>query len=330
MSEFKKCLFTIVLLSSVMLSPMQVFSQDQYRLGVLMAGDFRLPSLNGLKDGMASYGVSTRYEISNAKGNRKQLAGLAQQIIKSKPSVAIAAGGVEADALFEASKGTNIPVVFLAVSSSVDRGLVHSMNRSQNNLTGIETNDTELTEKRLWFIRKIMPQAKHVLMFKVPSIIPSVKSVEIAKQLVSSLGFKLNVLTVENKSNIIAGLKTVSKANADIILLAPAAPVNRIIKSHILPFSIQHEIPVFGYGMGMIKRGATISFAGSRYKEGFQASRLVNKILGGESPRHIPVETPKELEFIINRWMVNRLGLKVPRRIWRIANTVVDIAVYLP
>jgi putative tryptophan/tyrosine transport system substrate-binding protein len=120
------------------------------------------------------------------------------------------------------------------------------------------------------------------------------------------------------------------KLRIAVILLAPASPVKKLLQSHLLPLSLQHKIPLFGYGMGTIKKGAVVSYAGSRYNEGKQASRLVDKILRGTAPKLIPVEIPQQLELIVNRAMVKQLGLKLPRRVWRIADSIVDIEIKTP
>jgi putative tryptophan/tyrosine transport system substrate-binding protein len=220
MKKIKLAQLALLLLLLLLLFSIHGYAQNTVTLGVLLAGDFRSSTVEGFKEGMKKYPHSLKLDVKNAKGERKYLKKLAAEIIQSKPDVAIAAGGVEADALFEASKGTDIPVVFLAVSSAVDRGLVASLKQSKNNLTGIETNDTELTAKRLWFIRKMLPNAKKVTLFKVPSITPSVKSVEIAKRAAPSLGFKLRIIEVINKQAIIKSLSGITAQNTDVILPA--------------------------------------------------------------------------------------------------------------
>ncbi len=55
---------------------------------------------------------------------------------------------------------------------------------------------------------------------------------------------------------------------------------------------------------------------------GRQAVNLVHKINRGEVPADIAVETPDKIEFIINRWMINKLELTLPKRVWRMADRI--------
>jgi putative tryptophan/tyrosine transport system substrate-binding protein len=216
-------------------------------------------------------------------------------------------------------------VVFLSVSSSVDRGIVASMVSSGNNFTGIDTNDTNLTAKRLWFIRKVLPEAKKVFCFHVPSSVPSVKALAVARQSASDLGFELQAVEVESQEDIKKATATLSKTTTDVILLLPTVPTDKAMHSIIFPRAMAEKIPIFGFSETNIESGAFASYAGSRYANGEQAARLIHKIVNGTAPKDIPIETPDKFELVINKDVVAQLGLKVSDRFWRMADRIVDI-----
>ena len=298
-------------------------------ISILIASDIRQDSVNGLKDALVEHAVEGKhvflYTVKNAAGDRGKLSGMATEIIAAKPDIAVAGGGIEADALLIASAGTAVPVIFLSVSSSVDRGIVASLASSGNNFTGIETNDTQLTAKRLWFIRKMLPNARKIFCFHVPSIVPSVKSLAVARKTASELGFDLQVAEVESDADIRKATDALSRANVDVILQLPIAPIDKTLGTIIFPKARTEKIPIFGYGSNSLNNGAVASYAGSRYSNGQQAARLVHKIVNHIAPRDIPIETPEKLELIINRDLVKELGLNLPVRVWRMADQIVDI-----
>ena len=320
----------ILLFLSVVMLPQKAGAEKRVvHLSVLMAGNFRKVAVDGLREGLATHAIeeniSFTIEVISSNGDRGKLTGLARQIIDSRPTIAIAAGGIEADALLEASKGTNVPVVFLSVSSSIERGLAASMSSSGNNLTGIDTNDTKLTAKRIWFIKKLFPQAKKITCFHVPSIAPSLQSVAVARESVKELGFSLNILSVETEQDIIDAASSINRDNTDIILLLPAAPTDKALLPIIFPRARELAIPVFGYGRTSMESGAVVSYAGSRYENGRQAARLVHKIINGVKPGDIPIEPPEKLELIINRHLAEELGISFPERVWRMTDQILDI-----
>lgn len=302
-----------------------------FRVAVLMLGDVRNEPVAGLKDGLKALGyqegIEVIYEVRDAGGERRRLGELAADIVESRPDVATAAGGVEADALRAATAGSNLPVVFLSVASAVDRGLVASLNRSGNNLTGVDTNDTDLSAKRLWFIRTMFPRAKTVLIPNWPSLTPSAKALEVTQAKASGLGLKILAIEGESMEEVADAAKSLPSGSFDVIYVGMAAPAWQLLQTVFFPISMAHKAPIMGINRDHLVRGAAVAYACSRYETGKQAARLVQKIFNGVSPADIPVETPSRLEFVINRWVVDRLGITLPHRIWRLADDVVDIAV---
>nr|WP_320191611.1 ABC transporter substrate-binding protein [uncultured Desulfobacter sp.] len=304
-------------------------AQEKITFGILMANDTRQEPVDGFKDGMAFFADNDTdkftYTILNADNQKHNLPALAKEIIAEKPDIAVAAGGIEADALMAATRGTDIPVVFLSVSSSIDRGLASTMTAPDKNITGIETNDTNITAKRMWFIKRILPGTRKIFCFHMPSNVPSVESIAIARKKAKALNLELIVKEVETVDDIRNFTQMIFRDNVDAILLNPVAVIQGALKDIILPRAIAQKIPVFGYGMASIKKGAIASYAGSRYLNGKQAARLAHKIVHGERPENIPIETPEKYEFIINAWMVKKLGLTLPPNAYKMADRIVEI-----
>jgi putative ABC transport system substrate-binding protein len=300
-----------------------------FRISILSAGSIRDNALKGFTEAMSEYesenDVRFIYDIKDSRGDRKVLPGLAADIVATGPDLIIAAGGVEADALRVATTGNRIPVVFLIVSSSVSRGLVDSLQHPGRNLTGIDTNDTALTEKRLWYITRLLPEVRRVFCLNVPNIQPSADSIEIARRVAPRLGLELTVKDVNNVDEIKQAVSTLSRENTDLIMLNPCAPVSQALKPTLLPVSLQQKIPIFGYSEDDIANGAVSIYGPSRYGIGRQGARLAIKVLRGSDPATLPVESPNEHELHLNRFMVERLGLQLPRKMWSLAHSVVDV-----
>ena len=319
-------IFGLILLT---LAACQSAPQDQTRqIAILISGDIRLDPVNGLKAGLAELGYiegeDVQIEIYNADGDRAQLPILAQEIVASKPAIAIAGGGIEADALKATTEGTDIPVVFLAVASAVERGLGESMRSSGNNLTGIDTNDTPLTAKRLELITKMFPETQRVLILNVPSITASADSTQSAQEAAPGLGLELVVIDVETEAEIRAAAESISVGQVDAILILPVAPIWQLMQEVLYPVSIELGIPIFGVNRDDLSRGAVASYAASRYAAGMQAARLVDRIFQGVKPTDLPIESPEKLEFLVNGTVLNSLGLTLPDDAWSLVDEVLE------
>ena len=306
-------------------------ADETQKIAILMANAGRQETVNGFTEAMSGFaaqnGFTLVYEIKNANNDKGKLPNLAEQLVATSPDLLVAAGGIEADALKDAAQKTAIPTLFLSVSSVIERGLTTDMASPEQNITGIETNDTPLTEKRLWFIKKMFPSAKTVLSFRMPDIVPSVESVKVAQKTVETLGLRLMVHDVHSVAEIKKVMDTLLSPYPDVILLNPVAPVTGAIKEMILPRAMELKIPILGCDMASLKNGAFAYYAGSRYRNGRQAARLAVKLLRGVKPQHIPIETPQTYELVINKWMVAQMEMKLPARVWRMADRIVDIKV---
>ena len=231
------------------------WAKEQISFGILMANDTRQDPVDGFKDGMASFDTSEfAYTILNAGNQKQNLPALAKEIVSARPYIAVAAGGIEADALMAATRGTDIPVVFLSVSSSISRGLATTMTAPDKNITGIETNDTNITAKRMWFIKRILPDAQKIFCFHIPSNVPSVESVKIARRKAKALGLSFIVKNVETADDIRRAAQMISQENMDAILLNPVAVIHGAVQQIILPRAMAQNIPIFGYGMASVKK----------------------------------------------------------------------------
>ncbi len=325
--------FLLTMLATLLLGAPVVWSDDQHanevRIGVLMYCEHRQPSLDGFKKGMMAHGkfkgMVYHYDIRNTSHDRSKLLPLAEEIISTRPDIAIATGAIEADALKIASQGSGVPVVFLAGSNAVERGLAESVIRPGGNVTGIETNDAALTEKRLWYITKLLPKARQVTCLNYPTISSSKDAAEIARRVAPTLGLELRVIDVSSLEEAKSAAASISQDNTDVILLLPGIPLDQIEREVLRPISLAHKIPILGYHYGSILNGAFAAFGASRYAAGAQGARLTVKVLHGADPANTPLESPEQLDLTINRWMVNQLDLRLPSRVWRLASKLVDI-----
>jgi len=57
---------------------------------------------------------------------------------------------------------------------------------------------------------------------------------------------------------------------------------------------------------------------------GAQAARLVAKVLKGEKPSDIPIETPEKFFLAVNITTAKTIGLKIPRNVLERIDRVVE------
>lgn len=304
-------------------------SNETVRVAILMGGDNRQALVDGVQAGLADLGYADgeqiAYEIHHAGGDNTALPDLAVKIVDSNPDLIISAGGLETDAAHAATAGADIPVVFTGVSSSVDRGVVASLQSSGNNLTGVDTAYTELSGKRLEIFNYMMPEIKNVAVINMPDITPSVKSLESVQAVASGLGINVLVFTIGPERDFAAAARDIVASEAQALFLFPVSPVQQAMAEWLYPALSQKGIPILGVFSSDLERGAFAFYGGDQFLMGRQAARLADKVLKGAQPQDIPVEMPADLQVIINRTVVEALGLSLSDEAWGMADSIVEI-----
>ncbi|KKM11600.1 hypothetical protein SY88_07885 [Clostridiales bacterium PH28_bin88] len=301
-------------------------------IGVLAANDIRLAKLEGLKDGLRKYGFkegeNVEFIIRNAGNEREKLVPQAKELVYRRPTAIVAMGGVEADVLKDVTRESKIPVIFAGVALPVERGLVSSYMFPGNNLTGVDNFQAELVGKKLEFLKMLVPSISRVLILydpRVPSGTPSLAYLLTAAE---KVGFEVSVISVMTRQEIDNVLECVQEnrkkqeANLlDAVLLLPSFVWE--ISPFIHSLSLEHEVPVVGLYEAEADRGFFVSYGSSYYTQGFQAARLVAKVLQGQDPAQMPVETAYQLELVVNLRVASKLGLQVNPEALRLADVII-------
>jgi putative ABC transport system substrate-binding protein len=100
-------------------------------------------------------------ERAYADGNEVRLASLAEELVRKRVEVILTLGQAAPVAAARATR--TIPIVFFGVLWPVEQGLIDSFARPGRNVTGIAAyTGIEVTNKRLEFLREIVPAAKRL------------------------------------------------------------------------------------------------------------------------------------------------------------------------
>ena len=134
------------------------------RLGVLLFGTPETDAFPSIRRGLSALGyVEGRnivFEHRYAEGRPERLPDLANDLVRSKPDLIIAAGGDVAPFAKRAT-GT-IPIVVITSADPVQGGLVASLARPGGNVTGVTFVSSDLAGKRLQLLKEAVPGVTRV------------------------------------------------------------------------------------------------------------------------------------------------------------------------
>src|SRR5438034_4829608 len=167
----------VTALFSILAAPLATEAQQVGkvpRLGVLF-GSPAVSWIEALRQGLRELGYvegqTVRIEWRSAEGRYERLPELARELVRLRVDVLVAHPTIAVLAAKQAT--TTIPIVIPASADPVGAGLVASLARPGGNITGSTFISSEISGKRLEFLKAIAPHAARVAVLADPTNPPT-------------------------------------------------------------------------------------------------------------------------------------------------------------
>ena len=95
-------------------------------------------------------------------------------------------------------------------------------------------------------------------------------------------------------------------------------------RSLIISLAARHRLPAIYSIRTFVVDGGLISYSPDRVDQFRRAGTYVHRILKGEKPAHLPVQSPTKYELMINLRTARSLDLMVPAMLMAQADEIVD------
>ena len=283
-----------------------------YKIGIIQQMEH--PALDSAREGLEKYlkGKSdAKFEITvkNAQGDNGTADTIAKQFVSDDVDLIYSIATNASQAAVNATGGTDIPVVFNAVTDGVEAKLVTSNEKPGGNVTGVS--DAAPLEKQLEMIREFLPEAKKIGMIYNIGEVNGKLQVKQVEKLASKYNFKIVKKGVSATTEIATAAEQLA-GDVDCIYNITHNMVVSATAS-ITDKANAKNIPVFAAEDGQMKAGLLASDSISYEKLGEQAGSVAYDILvNGKKAGDIPVETAKDTTLYINKKVAEQLGIKIP------------------
>lgn len=283
-----------------------------YKIGIIQQMEH--PALDSAREGLEKYlnGKSdAKFEITvkNAQGDNGTADTIAKQFVSEDVDLIYSIATNASQAAVNATGGTDIPVVFNAVTDGVEAKLVTSNEKPGGNVTGVS--DAAPLEKQLEMIREFLPEAKKIGMIYNIGEVNGKLQVKQVEKLASKYNFKIVKKGVSATTEIATAAEQLA-GDVDCIYNITDNMVVSATAS-ITDKANAKNIPVFAAEDGQMKAGLLASDSISYEKLGEQAGSVAYDILvNGKKAGDIPVETAKDTTLYINKKVAEQLGIKIP------------------
>lgn len=269
-------------------------------------------------------GHTVRIEQRWTNADNKRGGAFAAELVALKPGVILSATTPATAALRRET--STIPIVFTVVSDPVGAGFVASLPRPGGNMTGFSQTDAALGGKWLNLLREVAPGLKRVALTFNPDTASGqgkffMTSFEVAAR---SLAVEPVVLPVRTDAEIEAGIAALGREGGGLVIEDDA--FMEVHYRTTISATARNNVPAIAFTSLFAKDGGLMSYSTStgiieQYRD---AARYVDRILRGEKPGELPVQTPTKFELTINLKTAKALGLTIPTLLLTTADEVIE------
>jgi putative ABC transport system substrate-binding protein len=292
----------------------------------LLPGEDRTSFMTGFVRRLNELGYSEGENLHlvyrSAEGQPDLLPSRASELLAIKPDILVTGFGTVAARTGKTAAG-EIPVVFMAVGDPVGAGIVESLARPGKNVTGLSDLAANIQGHRLQLLSEIAPAALLIAVLLnpgTPYAALAYKELEAAAKVAK---MEVRPFEVRSPEQIRPQLEATKFAGAGALAILED-PLTLSQRTDIAIIVSQLRLPaIYGY-REFAEAGGLMSYGTDHIRQWRRGAEIVDLILKGAKPAHIPVEQPTKFEFIINLKTAKALGLEVPPSLLARADEVIE------
>ncbi len=270
----------------------------------------------GIIDALAEKGFKEGDNLDlnyqNSEGDPSLFASIAQQFVTSKVDVIVSIATPNSQAAVAAAKGTDIPVVFTAVTDPVGSGLISDWGSHDNeNVTGVS--DMIVVADDVDLIKEIVSGVKKIGTLYNTGESNSLFLVSELKKACQGKGIEVVEATVSTSAEVSTAAHSLA-GRVDAIWIGTDNTVVSGLEA-LVGVCETEDIPLFAADEDSIVRGCIAAYSFDYYDIGYQTGEMVAKILNGSKANTIPVETGAVISLSINTAAAERMGVTIPQTV---------------
>ena len=245
----------------------------------------------------------------------------AAELVALAPDLVLAGGATAVRSLQQAT-GT-VPIVFAGVTDPVGGGLVASLAQPGGNSTGFTNFEYGMATKWLELLKQIAPGVTRTAVIRDPSGVGGGAQFGAIQGVAPSLGVEVSPVDARYAGGIERAVTAFARSsNGGLIVTSSRFAV--VHRDLIITLAARHRLPaVYPYRHYVIS-GGLICYGPDQIDQFRRAASYVDRILKGEKPADLPVQTPTKYETVINLKTAKALGLDVPPSVLVRADEVIE------
>jgi putative ABC transport system substrate-binding protein len=266
-------------------------------------------------------GRNVQIEFRWAGGDSSRIHKYAAELVALAPDVILTTGGFGVAPLQRET--TSIPIVFVSVADPVGSGFVSSLARPGGNTTGFANFEYSISAKWLELLKQIAPQITRAAVIRDASVPAGTGLLGALQAVAPSLGIELRPIGPRDPGEIETAVAAFARGPNGGLIATPGAAV-LAHRQLIIELAARHRLPTIYPYRFFVTEGGLISYGPNTIDQYRRAASYVDRILKGEKPYNLPVQTPTKFELVINMKTAQALGLSVPQPLLARADEVIE------
>ena len=261
--------------------------------------------------------IDIRWGAADAAHARKGAA----ELVALAPDVILASASAATAALREATH--TLPIVFVTVVDPVGAGYVASLVKPGGNITGFAYVEYGMSGKWLELLKEVAPGVTRAAILRDPALPAGTGQFGAIQSAAPSFGIEISPIDVRDLAGIERAIADFARTpNGGVIVTgSPATLPNRKV---IVAMIAEHRLPAVYFNDAFVGVGGLISYGPDAIAEYGQAASYIDRILKGEKPADLPVQTPTKYEMAINLKTAKDLGLTLSPALLARADDVIE------
>jgi len=265
----------------------------------------------GLKEEGFVEGQNVAIEFRYAEGQIDRVPALASDLVRRKVNVFVATGGTGSVVKAKPTIPGTIPIVFAMGGDPVKLGVVASLARPGDNITGVSFLLSELVAKEVELLHELVPKGAVIGLLANPSDPNYESDIKGAQTAAAALGHKLVIVKASSTSEIDPAFAVLAQRKI-AALFVNADPLYNVNSPKILALAARHAMLTVSSWEGFAADGGLISYGTSINEANRQLGVYTGRVLKGTRPGDLPVVQSTTFQLVINLKTAKVLGLTIP------------------
>ncbi len=298
------------------------------RLGVLMpyaeydpAAVARVTALRSALHGLGwTDGINLRVDYRYAP-KVDAMKTFAAELVNLNPDLLVTSTNLATITLWHQTR--TIPIVFVGGGDMIREGLVASLAEPGGNVTGFTNFEPAMGSKWLELLTTAASNLHRIGFLHNPDTLANINDMKAARSAAELLKQEVVPLEVRDASQIEHVITDFTAGSGNGLVVAPN-PVTIGNHKLIVQLAASRGLPSIYPFDFYTTEGGLMSYGPDQVDMFKRAASYVDRVLKGETPAILPVQTPTKFELVINMKTAKTLGIGVPISMQMEADEVIE------